>query len=356
MSEGGWIAPSQPFLCPNFCVNNWLPTIEPHNLLAVATFVPLTGIRNTDRLACYADAMELRHLRYFCAVAEEGNFSLAAKRLNVSQSGVSGQVRDLEKEIGVTLLRRGAREVTLTPQGVIFFEEAKGIILRAEHAVELVLKSSRGEVGKLSVGLCGPVTSTILPEIIRKFRERFPEIELVSKERTSAEQVTCFIDGLIDIAFTRGVPPEVRHLVHHETLRKEPVVVVMHKSHKLCVEKTISVTSLSSERLVLYCREGAPELFDNIIATFKKAKFSPQIADMPVSWLSILTMVESGEGIGLVPACVRHLSNSKNLVFRPLAQNRCMVDALYAWRRNDQNAVVAEFLELIRLKRSELTD
>lgn len=320
----------------------------------MTTFVLLAAIRKSDRRSWYADAMELRHLRYFCAVAEEGNFSLAAKRLNVSQSGVSGQVRDLENEIGVLLLRRGPREVTLTPQGVIFFEEAKEILHRAEHAVALVLRSSRGEVGRLSVGLCGPVTSTILPEVIRKFRQRFPGIELVLKERTSAEQVKCLIDGQIDIAFTRGVPPDMRHLVHHEMLRKEPVVVVMHRSHKLCAEKTISVASLASERLVLYCREGAPELFDNIIATFKKAKFSPQIADLPVSWLSILTMVESGEGVGLVPACVQHLSNSKNLVFRSLAQNRCEVDALFAWRRKDQSAVVAEFLELIRQKRSEL--
>jgi DNA-binding transcriptional LysR family regulator len=107
--------------------------------------------------------MELRHLRYFCAVGENQSFTLAARQVHVSQSGVSGQVRDLEKELGVTLLRRNQREVSLTPEGAIFLRETREILARSERAVEMVARASRGQFGELKIGLCGPGNCTISP-------------------------------------------------------------------------------------------------------------------------------------------------------------------------------------------------
>ena len=107
--------------------------------------------------------MQLRHLRYFCAVAEHGSFTTAARQLNVSQSGVSGQVHDLEKKIGVVLFQRNQREVTLTPEGTVFFHEAQEILIRADRVVALVRRSSQGVSGTLTVGLCGPVTAAFFP-------------------------------------------------------------------------------------------------------------------------------------------------------------------------------------------------
>jgi DNA-binding transcriptional LysR family regulator len=101
--------------------------------------------------------MELRHLRYFCAVADQQSFTLAARRLHVSQSGVSGQVRDLENELGVSLLRRNQRSVSLTPEGAVFLRDARDILERADRAMETVARASQGRYGKLSVGLCGPL-------------------------------------------------------------------------------------------------------------------------------------------------------------------------------------------------------
>src|SRR5271165_6958345 len=110
--------------------------------------------------------MELRHLRYFCAVAELQSFTLAARHLHVSQSGVSGQVRDLEQEIGVTLLRRNQREVSLTGEGAIFLREAREILERSERALELTVRASRGQFGRLTIGLCWPATMPFLPRFI----------------------------------------------------------------------------------------------------------------------------------------------------------------------------------------------
>jgi DNA-binding transcriptional LysR family regulator len=296
--------------------------------------------------------MELRHLRYFCAVAEHGSFTTAARQLNVSQSGVSGQVRDLEKEIGAALFRRAQREVTLTPEGAVFLREAQEILIRADRAVELALKSSRGESGTLTVGLCGPVTAAFLPKLIRRFRTQFPGVTFALRERAPSEQVEALLNGHIDIAFTRGIPAEAKPLLCHELLFREPLIVALPKGHALTNEPTIKLNRLAKERLVLYCREGAPEVFDSIVAMCKRAKFSPKIGDTPRSWQSILTMVEAGEGIALVPSCVQYL-RANDIVFRSLADKRCKVDAIFAWRRNETSAVQDSFLALLRAKRAE---
>ena len=220
--------------------------------------------------------MELRHLRYFCAVAEHGSFTIAARQLNVSQSGVSGQVRDLEKEIGVSLFRRNQREVTLTPEGSVFFHEAREILIRADRAVELVIRSSKGVSGMLTVGLCGPVTAAFLPKLIRKFRKQFPGVTLALRDRAPSEQIEALLNGHIDIAFTRGIPAEFKSLLCHELFLREPLVVALPKGHPLTSEQTVALNRLAKERLILYCREGAPEVFDAIVAMCKKSKVFAQ--------------------------------------------------------------------------------
>ena len=297
--------------------------------------------------------MELRHLRYFCAVAEHGSFTAAARQLNVSQSGVSGQVRDLEKEIGVNLFQRKQREVTLTPEGSVFFREAREILIRADRAVEVAVRSSQGVSGTLTVGLCGPVTAAFLPKLIRKFRKQFPGVTLALRELAPSAQIEALLNGQIDVAFTRGIPAGSKPLLGHELLVREPLVVALPKGHPLASEQTVALNCLAKERLILYCREGAPEVFDAIVTMCKKAKFSPRIGDTPRSWQSILTMVEAGEGVALVPSCVKYL-RSNDVIFRLLADKGCEVDAIFAWRRNESGSVTDSFLTLLRAKRAEL--
>jgi DNA-binding transcriptional LysR family regulator len=297
--------------------------------------------------------MELRHLRYFCAVAEELSFTAAARRLHVSQSGVSGQVRDLEAELGITLLRRNQREVALTPEGAVFLREAQEILAHAGRASELAVRASQGQFGKLTIGLCGPATSRFLPRLIREFRKRQPGVMLSIKDIEPAEQPSALANRKIDIGFTRSVPAELRRTLHSEIYFSEPIAAVLPRGHALEEAKAIQLSQISTERIILYAREGAPELFDAIISMCRRAKFSPNIVDTPRLWQSVLTMVEADEGIALVPACVQHL-RSNGVSFRALRDKKCQVDVVLAWRQDDPDAIRDSFVNLLRKSRPDI--
>jgi DNA-binding transcriptional LysR family regulator len=297
--------------------------------------------------------MELRHLRYFCAVAEEQSFTRAARRLHVSQSGVSGQIRDLESEMGTALLRRNRRAVSLTPEGAIFLNEAREILAHTERAVEMVARATRGQLGKISVGLCGPATAPFLPRVIREFRKRQPGVTLALKDIEPAQQPGALANGEIDIGFTRSIPPEFRKTLCNEVFLREPIVAVLPRGHVLEKEERIQLAQLASERFILHARESAPELFDAIVGLCRKAKFSPKIADTPRMWQSVLTMVEAGEGVALVPACVQHL-RADGIAFKALYDRNCSVDVVLAWRDNEPDAIRDGFLNLLRKNRGEI--
>jgi DNA-binding transcriptional LysR family regulator len=297
--------------------------------------------------------MELRHLRYFCAVAERQSFTLAAQHLHVSQSGVSGQVRALENELGVKLLRRNQRDVSLTPEGAVFLPEALEILAHSERAVALTVRASQGQYGKLSIGLCGPATAPFLPRFIRDFRERNPGVALSLKDIEPARQPEALATGMIDIGFTRGIPPEFRKTLKSQVFFREAIVAVLPKGHASANEPSLQLAQLASDPLVVYSREEAPDLFDRIVGYCKRAKFSPRIADTPSRWQSILTLVEAGEGVALVPACVRHL-NSNGVTFHSLRDRGCSVDVILAWRDRQPGAIRDAFLDLLREKRLQV--
>ena len=292
--------------------------------------------------------MELRHLRYFCSVAEHCSFTRAARQLHVSQSGVSSQVRDLEAELGLALLHRNQHEVRLTAEGVIFLREAREILSRVDEAVELTRRSSQGTSGTLTVGLCGPVTSMFLPELMRTFRSQCPEVMVKLRERVPAEQVEALLNGDLDVGFTRSVPDGMEQTLSHSTLFREPFLVAMAKDHTLAAGESVALNELAMSQLILYYREGAPEIHDAVMTMCQKARFTPRLGDSPPSWQSILTMVEAGEGLALVPACVQHLTG--DVVFRPLRGKGLFLDAIVVWRKNGTTPVVEKFLELLLSK------
>ena len=272
--------------------------------------------------------------------------------LNVSQSGVSGQVHALELEIGVKLLRRNHREVALTPEGAVFLAEAREILTHAERAVEMAAQASRGNTGRLSIGLCGPVTALFLPKLIRTFRKRFPAVSVTLKEFAPFTQIRALLEGQIDIGFTRSVPAEMKHLVKAELLFREPVVAAIPKDHALASGERVPVRRLAPEPLILYSREAGPDIFDPILTMCTRARFTPRIAASPDSWSSVLTMVEAGEGIGLIPSCVQQL-RSNDVVFRPLQEGGCRLEAIVIWRCHEPQAVLEAMMVMVREKRAE---
>ena len=296
--------------------------------------------------------MELRHLRYFCAVAERKSFTLAARYLHVSQSGVSGQIRSLESEMGLKLLKRNRRDVSLTPEGAVFAREAAEILAHADRAIEMTVRASQGQYGNLSVGLCGPATAPFLPALIREFRKRQPEVSLALKDVSPVDQPAALANGFLDVGFTRSIPPEFRRALDSEVFFREPVVVALPETHPLARESAIRLAQLAAEPFVLYSRVAAPDLFDATIGFCRKAKFSPQVVDMPTLWQSVLTLVEAGEGVALIPACVQQL-RSNGVVFRTLRDPGCLLDVVLAWRRDELNAIRDCFLALLRNNRPE---
>ncbi len=297
--------------------------------------------------------MELRHLRYFRAVAEEQSFTLAARRLHVSQSGVSGQVRDLERELGVALFRRTKRSVSLTRQGLAFLPEAIEILDRADRAVEIVRRATSGRSGKLNVGLRGPATAPFLPRLIREFRKMEPGVSLGLKDLDPAHQPEALVNGDIDVGFTRGIPAPLRRTLTSEVFFREPLVAILPQGHSIAEQDSVSMKDLAGECFVLYARENAPELFDAIVSLCKRAGFSPDIVDTPRLWHSVLTMIEAGEGLSVVPASVGHLQ-TQGVVVRPLSDRGCIVDVVLAWKAAGADPVRQSFLDLLHTHQAEI--
>jgi DNA-binding transcriptional LysR family regulator len=310
-------------------------------------------IRYADTRLIHFGSMELRHLRYFCAVAEERSFTLAARRLHVSQSGVSGQVRDLEQELGVALFHRNQRSVSLTPEGSAFLGEVRNILERTDRAVEMVAQAAKGHRGKLKIGLCGPATAPFLPRLIREFRKRHPGISLALKDLVPAHQPEALVNGQIDVGFTRGIPASLRGTLASEVFFRESLLVALPHGHELENTEVISLKDLDGDRFVLYARENAPELFDSILSLCRRSRFSPNIVDTPSLWQSVLTMIEAGEGVSIVPESVKHL-RSRDVAFRSLRDRGCTIDVVLAWRASAPDAVLESFLALLRAHQAEV--
>ena len=290
--------------------------------------------------------MELRHLRYFGAVAELGSFTAAARRLHVSQSSVSEQIADLEHELGGALLDRSGRQIRLTPMGFVFFEEAQKTLSAASRAVEVTQRSMRGEAGTLSIGFFLWGAGGFFPRIIREYRRRRPGIRLSLVEMHANEQVQALEQGRLDVGLTRPPDASAERVLHSDLLFRDPVVVAMRPDHPVA-SRDLQVKDLDGERLVLAARASNPLLFDSILTLCAAEGFSPAIANTSSTWSGVLTLVEAGEGIALVPAGVRQL-RSRGLVFRRLVPETLFLGLSAVWNPRHVGPALETFLQLLR--------
>jgi DNA-binding transcriptional LysR family regulator len=296
--------------------------------------------------------MELRHLRYFTAVADFGSLTAAAKRLHVSQSSVSEQILDLEAEIGASLLDRSGRTVRLTAQGWIFLEEARKTLDAAQRAVDRTRQSTDGDVGTLAIGFFLWGAGGFFPRIIREYRRRRPGIKLSLLEMHASEQIGALEDGRIDVGLTRPLVAPFDRTLRSELLYQDPVVVAMRPDHPFA-GKDVAVRWLAEERLVLCERKANSYLFDNILALCTAEGFSPQIVNTSTTWSGVLTLVEAGEGVALVPSGVRHL-RTKGLAYSSLVPNTLSLGLAAAWNPRNQSVALEAFLELLRENRAKI--
>jgi DNA-binding transcriptional LysR family regulator len=290
--------------------------------------------------------MELRHLRYFCAVADYGTFSKASRELHVSQSAISEQIADLEREIGGALLDRAVRGARLTPHGEVFLEEARKTLLAADRAVEMAQRSMQGQVGTLAIGFFLWGTGGFFARIIREFRKQYPKVRLSLYEMHTIPQMDALMAGKIDVGFTRPLEPPYDQTLRAELLYRDPVVLALPRDHPLA-GAAVSVAALARERFVLCERAVTPTLYDSILALCSSAGFSPQIVNTSSTWSGVLTLVESGEGIAMVPSGTRHLRTA-GVVFCKLKPETTHVGISIAWNPEYDGPIQRSFLRLVR--------
>lgn len=289
--------------------------------------------------------MELRHLRYFCAVADHGSFSQAGRQLHVSQSAISEQIADLEREVGGPLFSRTSGRARLTPHGQLFLAEAQKTLLAADRAVEITNRSLQGKVGSLNIGFFLWGAGGFFARIIRDYRKLHPDIKLSLYEMRTPEQMEALTSGKIDVAFARPLEPPFDRTLRAELLYRDPVVVVMPRDHPLA-GKPVSVNDLTHERFVLCDRHMTPALFDGILALCSDAGFSPNIVNTSSTWSGVLTLVDSGEGVALVPSGIRYL-RSPGIIMSPLVPQQLHMGLTVAWNPDNESPILRNFLRIV---------
>ncbi|MES2390964.1 MAG: LysR substrate-binding domain-containing protein [Acidobacteriota bacterium] len=296
--------------------------------------------------------MELRHLRYFKAIADYGSLTAAAKRLRVSQSSISEQILDLESEIGATLLNRSGRKARLTAEGQVFLVEARKTLESAQRAVDLTRQAMQGEAGTLAVGFFLQGAAGFFPRIIREYRKRRPGIRLSLWDMQAREQLEALEDGRIDVGLTRPLQAPHGRRLKSEMLYRDPIVVAMPADHRLA-KGPVTVEALKDEAMVMYERESNPWLFDGVVGLCASRGFSPRTVNESATYSGVLTLVEAGEGVALVPAGVRHL-RAKGLAFRELEGSELSLGVVAAWNPMNEGVALREFLELLRENKGKI--
>jgi DNA-binding transcriptional LysR family regulator len=287
--------------------------------------------------------MELRHLRYFIAVAEELNFTRAAEKLHIAQPPLSQQIQNLEEELGFQLFHRTKRAVALTEAGQIFFEEAQKILQQVEKAIQLGKQTSRGEIGQLTIGFVSSAAHNVVPTMVQAFRTLHPGVKLELRELTTDEQLQRLQDGRIDIGFVR---PPVDESFNSEIVFEEPLIVALPATHPMAKCDRVELRSLSGEPFILFPRSLAPGLYDPIVSFCQQAGFSPIAAQEATQMQTIVSLVAAEIGIAIVPASMQNFQRN-GVVYKFLSESSPIVSIALIWRKQPSPAV-QRFLETAR--------
>ncbi|WP_263358888.1 LysR family transcriptional regulator [Acidicapsa ligni] len=297
--------------------------------------------------------MELRHFRYFVAVAEHGSFSGAARTLRVAQSAISEQLTNMEREIGVAMFLRSTRRTALTSAGELFLIEARRVLAAADHAIEVAQQTHRGELGTLRIGFFAGGMGVDFPSLIQTFRKKYPGVRLSLVEMISTLQWVALREGKIDVGFSRRLEPEFRSDLKSEVIQQDAIVAILPKNHPILKGSKpgspcrIDLRDLANEPFVLSSRETSPAVFDKVIELCSEAGFSPRIASISSVWSSVVLMVQAGEGISLLPLNQQQF-RTPDLAFCPLKAKNAFVEFVMTWHTKRDSNLIRSFRELVR--------
>jgi DNA-binding transcriptional LysR family regulator len=290
--------------------------------------------------------LDPRRLRYFVVLAEELNFTRAARRLHMAQPPLSKQIRQLEVELGAQLFERLGRGVRLTESGQLLLGEARRILAQMERTQGLIQRAGRGEVGQIILGFTPSAANDVLPPILLEFGNRYPAVELSLHEMMADHLIDRLTDKWIDVSFLYLPFDDERF--HCKTVAREPLVVALSSKHPLASEPSVTMRSLADEPFVLPARHRyMPGLYGQITELCRRAGFTPHAVQKDVWQMqTIVGLVGSGIGVALVPASFRDL-HRKGVVYKDIKDFRPAVEMGVVWRRDDATPVLDSFLEVV---------
>jgi DNA-binding transcriptional LysR family regulator len=292
--------------------------------------------------------MDLRSLRYFVTVAEEGHITRAAERLDMQQPPLSRQIGLMERELGVQLFRRTPRGVETTLAGQALRKEASAVLAQFDRAIEATRRAARGEQGNLCIGIAPTAPfNSLVPDSIRSFRDTNPLVSLVLQEGLSNEIVAQLEGDRMDVAFVRARQIHADGVVV-TPLQEESLVAALPDSHRAAKtrSKATSLRSFAGEQFIMIGPAGTG-LHDETVAACHRAGFTPRLGQPAPRVTSALGLVAAGLGIALVPSTVQSV-RMKGIIYRPLADTSAKAFLGLAWRRNDPSPVLKKFLGLVR--------
>jgi DNA-binding transcriptional LysR family regulator len=290
--------------------------------------------------------MEVRQLRYFVAIAEEGSFLRAAARLHLSQPPLSVQIKALEDELGVSLLARSNRGVTLTAAGAVFLEETRALLLRWEHAKTKAQQAGHDDVGMISIGFVSIAALGILPPALKSFRAKFPVAEVQLHELTTDAQIRELRALRLDLGI--GLGPVEEPDIAFERLLREELILALPAAHPAARgDGAINLRTLSQESFIVSPRELAPGLFDLTMSQCRAAGFAPRITQHARQMQTVIGLVSCGMGFALVPASVRNLKRPGVRYRRLLRKGEAIELGVLRLTRSD-GPLRAHFVEALR--------
>ena len=297
--------------------------------------------------------MELRDLRYFVAVAEELHFGRAAERLHITQPALSRQIRALETELEAPLFHRTKRSVQLTIAGQTFLAEARQILHHAEYAVLATRRVARGEMGQLRLSFTASALRSVVPEIVRVFRDRYPDVQIAMTEQCTQDQVEAFRTHQVDVGFL--YPPVDDKLLLTTPLRKEMLVVALPENHPLIQPEPLRLSDLATEPFILHPRQEGPHLYDQIIDLCQQAGFHPNVIQEAVTSQTRIGLVAAGMGITFVPETLKDTGNTA-VIYRNLQGAAPSLQLAIAHRYDHFSPVIQQFFKIVEelLKESKL--
>lgn len=288
--------------------------------------------------------MDLRHLRYFVAVAEELHFGRAAEKLHISQPPLSHQIQDLERDLGVELFHRTRHFVVLTEAGRLFLDEARHVLGDAEHAIGIAQKAARGEIGRLSVGFGPAPENGVLKRVLSVFLSRHPDVSLDLRNLYTTEQIEALANRQIQVGFPL-LPISHRDLVV-ESIGTEPLVVAFPVEHPLASRDCVGLSDLRNEPFVRVSPELGTAYCDLVTGACEESGFKPHVAHEARHIITVLGFVEAGLGISILPGSLRNV-RAEGIAFRPLRHGPS-VDIGLAYRRDESSRTLFSFLEVVR--------